>query len=38
MNQFVVKLGFEIESGGRTASQGNAKDLIEAYKKFREHP
>ena len=33
MNQLVVKLGFEIESGERTADPGNAKDLIEAYKK-----
>ncbi len=34
MNQLVVDMGFEIESGVRKPEVGNAKQLIEAYRKF----
>jgi 2-dehydropantoate 2-reductase len=34
MNQLVVELGFDIESGKRQAHVDNAGDLIEAYKKI----
>jgi 2-dehydropantoate 2-reductase len=34
MNQLVVQMGFEIESGKRKPEVGNAQELIKAYKKI----
>jgi len=34
MNQRIVEIAFEIESGKLKADPGNAKDLISAYKKI----
>jgi 2-dehydropantoate 2-reductase len=36
MNQLVVELGFDIESGKRQAHVDNAKDLIKAYRKIED--
>jgi 2-dehydropantoate 2-reductase len=35
MNQRVVEIAFEIESGKRRADPENAKDLIAAYNKIK---